>query len=382
MSRTALERALMTMEIREAQHQRRSPRPQARTGPGPAASGPGQGDGDLQLTPHNSSHVKPKLQRPATFRGDYSGLHNILDWLYSVEKYLNQCKCDPWDFAGYARTYMGRTVQAWMAAHWPQDDPGWDELSSAMLVRYLPPDHTIRLQLMFQWMRQRRTLQQYVDQWQVLDTALKFAKHFIEDFLKVMKFVEGLREVDERRYLMDRDPETLEDLYAGVIRLRQSKTLATAYDGNGRQRPTRGRGVRRARRQNRSDSDSGSGSPDHQLLRLEGKARQKAWEEGACLGCGSKDHLITVCPNLKRAIKRFTRRYTRAPRVDKASTTAQKGSKKGRRRFNKLNNSTEKPMDETSASGSASSADEDASASSDTEPEIASSENSDPKSER
>ena len=63
---------------------------------------------------------------------------------------------------------------------------------------------------------------------------------------------------------------------------------------------------------------------DRQYNRLEGKERQKAWEQGRCLGCGSSEHLIANCPTLKKAFKKFTKKWTQPPKH--TSTRAQYGS--------------------------------------------------------
>eukprot|EP00961_Rhodomonas_salina_P042225 567418-Rhodomonas_salina.1 len=47
----------------------------------------------------------------------------------------------------------------------------WPELHEAMIDRYLPPDHEIRLQLVFERTVQRTTLLEYVERFQVLDSA-------------------------------------------------------------------------------------------------------------------------------------------------------------------------------------------------------------------
>ena len=52
------------------------------------------------------SHARPKLNKPRTFRGKYTEVYNVLNWLHQVLRYLVQCHCDPDDYTGYARTYM------------------------------------------------------------------------------------------------------------------------------------------------------------------------------------------------------------------------------------------------------------------------------------
>eukprot|EP00961_Rhodomonas_salina_P240535 3249659-Rhodomonas_salina.1 len=47
----------------------------------------------------------------------------------------------------------------------------WDYLSVAMVMWYLPPDHNIRLQLVFERTVQLTTLLEYVERFQILDSA-------------------------------------------------------------------------------------------------------------------------------------------------------------------------------------------------------------------
>eukprot|EP00961_Rhodomonas_salina_P047644 640102-Rhodomonas_salina.1 len=47
----------------------------------------------------------------------------------------------------------------------------WPDLHSAMMDRYLPPDHEIRLQLVFERTVQQTTLLEYIERFQVLDSA-------------------------------------------------------------------------------------------------------------------------------------------------------------------------------------------------------------------
>ena len=37
------------------------------------------------------------------------------------------------------------------------------------------------------------------------------------------------------------------------------------------------------------------------MRKLEGEAKRKAWEEGRCLGCWEKGHLIATCPKVRYA---------------------------------------------------------------------------------
>eukprot|EP00961_Rhodomonas_salina_P090692 1220262-Rhodomonas_salina.2 len=283
-------------------------------------AGGGQGYGGGGGGDPGGSFARPKLQRPSTFRGDYDELYNILNWVYAVDRYLNQCRCSAGDFSGYARTYLDNTVQAYIDSLYSHSIPSWDELRVALIKRYLPPDHVIRVELLFGKLQQRSTLMNYVEQFQVMDAALRFSEIEISNTRKVMQFLQGMREMEERQFLLERDPKSLADLYEGVIICRQAKLLASNLQrrkslSDSSPDPERQVRVLAEIPEDSEDSDDSETPPSHsQILKLEGKERQKAWDEGRCLGCGAKDHLIAGCPQTKRAIKRFTRRYTRSPK--------------------------------------------------------------------
>eukprot|EP00961_Rhodomonas_salina_P005033 68269-Rhodomonas_salina.1 len=48
-----------------------------------------------------SSFARAKLEKPLTFKGEYSELYNVLNWIHSVEWYLRQCRVRPEDYASY-----------------------------------------------------------------------------------------------------------------------------------------------------------------------------------------------------------------------------------------------------------------------------------------
>eukprot|EP00961_Rhodomonas_salina_P065761 883507-Rhodomonas_salina.1 len=91
------------------------------------------------------------------------------------------------DIPGYIRSYTSRTVQAWLDGRFPtdpDDEPDWDVMREVMIERYLPPDHTMRLEIKFQTTVQPTTLLEYVERFQILDSALLFAKMIISDMRK------------------------------------------------------------------------------------------------------------------------------------------------------------------------------------------------------
>eukprot|EP00961_Rhodomonas_salina_P168133 2266639-Rhodomonas_salina.1 len=77
-----------------------------------------------------------KLEKPQTFKGEYSELYNFLNWIHSVEWYLRQCRVRPKDYASYIRSYLTRVVQAWMDGRFPvrvHSTIAWPDLHSAMI---------------------------------------------------------------------------------------------------------------------------------------------------------------------------------------------------------------------------------------------------------
>ena len=52
-----------------------------------------------------TTYARPKLATPWTFKGSYSELLNVLNWINTVTRYLDQCRADPEDWSGISRTY-------------------------------------------------------------------------------------------------------------------------------------------------------------------------------------------------------------------------------------------------------------------------------------
>eukprot|EP00961_Rhodomonas_salina_P118186 1590542-Rhodomonas_salina.1 len=101
-----------------------------------------------------------------------------------------------------------------------------------MIDWYLPPDHEIRLQLVFERTVQCTTLLEYVEQFQVLDSAVQFSELVITDKNKVLQFIKGLQKNEDRRFILERSPQDLNQVYICVNTLRQSKTLASVLVSN------------------------------------------------------------------------------------------------------------------------------------------------------
>eukprot|EP00961_Rhodomonas_salina_P106255 1430961-Rhodomonas_salina.1 len=103
-----------------------------------------------------------------------------------------------------------------------------------MIERYLPPDHEIRLQLVFERTVQHTTLLEYVERFQVLNSAVHFSELVITDRNKVLQFLKGLQKHEDRRFILERNPTDLNQVYNCVNTLQQAKILASTLVSNPR----------------------------------------------------------------------------------------------------------------------------------------------------
>lgn len=256
---------------------------------------------------------RAKLERPPIFSGEYHELNCVLNWINDVQRYFTGTNCPEADRAIYARSYMGATVKAWMDALFPSNSPTptFEELSEQLKLRYLPPDHKIRVELKFEEVTQAGdSLQRYTERFQVLDTALITAGVKIENDRKILRYISGLNREEDRRFLLEKGATTLVDLYRHVITLRQAKTLASRGAHSKKTQPDR---------------------DGKKLNALSYEERQRAREKGLCLGCGKAGHYINACPAVKKTIKALA-----GPRPKSSSTTATSGSRDKRRKLRKM----------------------------------------------
>lgn len=368
---TLLERALRAEEIRRQHAEERAStgkRFSMRTSVGRArASSASEYEGKI---------YKPKINKPRTFRGRYSPLMNVLNWLVAFERYILSFSLPEEEWAQYAYSHFGSSVQAWANSKFQREqNPDWEDFKNALILRYLPPDHELRLEQIYEGIRQRSTLSQYVEAWQDLDSAMLFAQLIFKDSQKVMRFIKGMRDKEEQYKLHHARPRTLEEAYQEVMIIVRTKLL-----NSNTPEPRKGRGPRRTKGRRHYSSSSDSRSPKRSYKRLEGKDRERAWAEGLCLECGSKDHMVAKCPHVKRAVKRFEKRFTRPP--SRSSTSkATKGSR-GKKRFYKLETKEkESDSDSETESEEEPTSEHSGSDGSDSESPQSGSENSDPESQ-
>ncbi len=100
------------------------------------------------------------------------------------------------------------------------DVPEWNEFYNAFIARYVPPDHDDQLERMFAKMRQRDTLLNYIEQWQVLESALNFSHVQINTSRKIMGFIEGMKERDNKYRVIQANPATLQVVFSIVHDIR------------------------------------------------------------------------------------------------------------------------------------------------------------------
>ena len=260
---------------------------------------------------------RAKLEKPNTFNGEYSEIHNVLNWIHDVTKYFQGTSCPPEDQAVYARSYFGPTVKAWMDATFPsyEENPTFEELCEHLKLRFLPPDHAMRVELKFEEMAQHSdSLQRYVERFQIMNTAMVTAEVETSEKRKILRFIAGLEKEEERRFLLDKNPTELSQLYIAVVTLRQSKQLA--------------------RRSTYTPQPKNKNRDDKRLHALSKEEQKRAREKGLCLGCGKAGHFIAVCPETRRALKALS--WQQKSKSSKKSTAATAGSSKKSKKFAQL----------------------------------------------
>jgi hypothetical protein len=75
---------------------------------------------------------------------------------------------------------------------------------------------------------QRRGLEEYVERFQTVDAALTLAGVNISDERKVITFLKGLREREDRRFVISHRPANLKEAYQAVVALRQVHVLSSS----------------------------------------------------------------------------------------------------------------------------------------------------------
>ena len=91
-----------------------------------------------------------------------------------MERYLFNCDVDEELYSNFAFTFLGVITQAWLENRFLRDPmPQWEEATQALKSRYLPTDHVTRLLRKFVNTRQQQSLADYVDEYQILVSAMQ-----------------------------------------------------------------------------------------------------------------------------------------------------------------------------------------------------------------
>eukprot|EP00961_Rhodomonas_salina_P045537 611414-Rhodomonas_salina.1 len=148
----------------------------------------------------------------------------------------------------------------------------------------------------------------YVEQFQLVEAAMVLAKVSISDRQKTLQFVKGIKDMSNRHFILEKAPKTLSYCYAAVLTLRQAKTLAADPSGGGVREFESSSSSKKSRHQEK-------GGERRELRMLAGEAKDKAWKEGRCIGCGSPHHMIRNCSNSgeKKKFKNFVRKLAKKP---------------------------------------------------------------------
>lgn len=228
-----------------------------------------------------------------------------------------------------------------------EETPTFEYLCEQLQLRFLPPDHTMRVELKFEEIAQHSdSLQRYVERFQILNTAMITARVETSERRKILRFIAGLEKEEDRRFLLDKNLTELAQLYVAVVTLRQSRQLA--------------------RRSTYTPQPKNKNRDDKKLHALSKEEQKKAREKGLCLGCGKAGHFIAACPETKKALKALSWQKKK-DKSSKKSTAATAGSSKKSKRFAQLLTELYEEMEEEEKEEEAGKSDTSSSSGSETE---------------
>ena len=280
--------------------------------------------------------VRAKLERPSKFLGGYAELQNVTHWIAEMEEYLVACGCGRDQFCSFAKSYMGPTVKDWMAARFPRtkDPPTWEDLTKALLERFLVADHEELLEIKLERARQgKRDYNTYIEYFQVLDAAITTSNLMISEVRKVRRFIKGLTVERDRYSLLEKRPTTLDQCYTALLAVKQAKEQSGLN-------PSSSTGYKP---QAYSDQRRHASPMRRSLNKLEGREKDQARKEGRCLNCGKAGHWIKECPDMKKTFKKMV-----AQELKKQTS---KDAKRKPKRFRQLKVDTSEGEDSSGGEG-------------------------------
>ena len=91
--------------------------------------------------------------------------------------------------------------------------PPWEEATLALKSRYLPTDHVTRLLRKFVNTRQQRSLADYVDEYQILVSAMQLTGINKSETELVRQFIDSLSVYEDRMNMLVRKLDNMEEAY-------------------------------------------------------------------------------------------------------------------------------------------------------------------------
>ena len=231
---------------------------------------------------------------------------------------------------------MGKNVKAWYDSRFLEDGkPKWNTFVEAMKERYLPQDHDIQVTKRYEGIVQTGSLTGYVEAWQSLMVAVKAAGIVRTNKDHVIQFVTGLAKMEDRKSILDKEPDTLEDVYRAVTRIHHYSLLAHKYGRTG----------------STGDESKKTKEERFHLKMLQGAEKAKAFRDGLCIGCGKKGHFVVNCEETKKHLK-VLKRFEKAAVQAGATRKNLKGNRKGVRfHLTETEEESEPEYDSTENSG-------------------------------
>eukprot|EP00961_Rhodomonas_salina_P075984 1020026-Rhodomonas_salina.1 len=116
---------------------------------------------------HGAAHFANRCAAPVEHAPPHLRCYNLQNTL----RLLGLSCCDK---AGFVN-------QAWLDARFPDVNHSWTVFTTAIVERYLPTDHDIRVELRFERFSKHTTLMDYVEQFQLVEAAMVLAKVHVSD---------------------------------------------------------------------------------------------------------------------------------------------------------------------------------------------------------
>ena len=148
-----------------------------------------------------------------------------------MERYLFNCDVEEELYSNFAFTFLGVIAQAWFENRFLRDPmPPWEEATLALKSRYLPTDHVTRLLRKFVNTRQQRSLADYVDEYQILVSAMQLTGINKSETELVCQFIDSLSVYEDRMNMLVRKLDNMEEAYELATMIRGARHTAAVQN--------------------------------------------------------------------------------------------------------------------------------------------------------